>query len=202
MRDETLLVVTGTWQGFSVDGHNGRCGLGIRLARLMPEKSVMWFSVARKPTAQACTEAFEKAREIGVDWILWIDDDVVVYPNTYERLREVADEKERPVVSALAFFRQPPYWPSIFRYDRHPDGTTMPNTKPMPWLDYPRNQLVKVDATGLCATLIHRSVLDRIDTPWFMWEADGNGSATPDCGCCIHRLLTGSDNGFRTTTQW
>lgn len=184
---ETVMVVCGTWSGFSVNAHNGRLALASNLARITPPGRNFWFSVERKPTAEACIEAFQKARDAKVDWILWMDDDVVVQGDVYERLREVADAKERPVVSALGFFRQPPFWPSIFRYDRLGDGTPIPVEKPLPWLDYPRNQLVRVDATGLCACLVHTSVLDKIKEPWFSWLAASTGGNTPD-GMFMYRL--------------
>lgn len=103
------------------------------------------------------------------DWLFWIDTDMGFEPDIVDRLMAAADPVERPVVGALCFLNHEyaddgmngkltvPR-PTIFRWARNPDG----QTGFTPVMDYPRGKLVKCDATGSAAVLIHRSVFEKI----------------------------------------
>lgn len=98
------------------------------------------------------------------DWLLFIDADMGFTPDVIERLVEVADPVERPIVGGLCFV-----WK-----DRGPDGFNGVASEPAPtlydWIEgdfrsrahYPANTLVPVAATGTALLLIHRSVLTRV----------------------------------------
>jgi GT2 family glycosyltransferase len=102
------------------------------------------------------------------EWLWFVDSDMGFYANTLENLLNVADPAERPVVGALCFA-----WA-----DSGPDGLGGWNSQSVPTLfrwnggtfsalvDYPRDTLVEVDATGAACLLIHRSVLTET-TDWF-----------------------------------
>jgi hypothetical protein len=103
------------------------------------------------------------------EWLFWIDTDMGFAPDTLTRLLEVADPETAPVVGGLCFTN---------KYDS-PDGlngdrcfavptlfkwvqlTTGENGY-MPILDYPRDAVVPVAATGSACILIHRTVFERI----------------------------------------
>lgn len=102
-------------------------------------------------------------------WLAWIDTDHGFAPDTIDRLIQSADPVERPVVGALTFGQavgpsdgwggwRPAVWPVLTRWvEDSPNGRGF-----LPWLDYPRDQVVQVAGTGSGLILIHRSVFERI----------------------------------------
>lgn len=90
------------------------------------------------------------------DWLLWLDADAVFDPDLLEQLMAVADEKDTPIVGALAFGGGSPerMFPTLYTLSQADDGRLI---RDIVW-DYPRNALCTVHATGSHAILIHRSV--------------------------------------------
>lgn len=102
------------------------------------------------------------------EWLMWVDTDMGFMPDSIDRLLDAADPVERPVVGGLAFMMR----------EVGPDGMAGMQVQPMPTLfqwadvqgvtgfqvmqDYPRDQLVKVAATGSAFVLIHRSAFERV----------------------------------------
>ena len=102
------------------------------------------------------------------DWLFWIDTDAGFPPDIIDRLLEVADPQERPIVGALAF---------TYR-EEHADGLGGWRCRPTPtifdWQNlgdqmgftvrwgYPENTVVRCAGTGSHAILIHRSALLKI----------------------------------------
>jgi GT2 family glycosyltransferase len=110
-------------------------------------------------------------------WLLWVDTDMGFQPDLMERLLEVADPAERPIVGALCFSQrelgpdgfgghQTLATPTIFGWvpaDQTPDGEVGGFEVVA---DYPANEVVRCAATGAAAVLIHRSVFERITTKY------------------------------------
>lgn len=106
------------------------------------------------------------------DWLFWVDTDMGFAPDSVDRLLEVADPVERPVVGGLAFMMR----------EMGPDGAGGMQVQPMPTLfgwknvgdvsgfdvmrDYPRDEVVPVAGTGSAFLLIHRSVLEAIEAQY------------------------------------
>lgn len=102
------------------------------------------------------------------DWLFWLDTDMGCGASTVDRLIEAADSDERPIVGALCFAQQ----------EYASDGLGGHRTRPAPtlyrwveggdrsgftsWLDYPRDELVQVAATGSACLVIHRDVFEKI----------------------------------------
>lgn len=101
-------------------------------------------------------------------WLLMIDSDMGFAPDTVERLLASADPIDRPVVGGLAFAQKSDGVGPMYarRYRMCPTVYKMHETDTevgfVPVFDYPRDQLVEVDATGAACILIHRSVLEKI----------------------------------------
>ena len=104
------------------------------------------------------------------DWLCWIDTDMGFEPDMVDRLLEVADPVERPIVGALCFAQKQTVpdgmggWrtalaPTVY------DWTTIEATGETGFLsrrEYPVNALVRCAGTGSAAVLIHRSVFERL----------------------------------------
>lgn len=102
------------------------------------------------------------------EWLFMIDSDMGFAADTVDRLIEAADPTERPIVGGLAFACKSDGAGDLFarRYRACPTVYQMYETDTevgfVPMFDYPRDQLVEVDGTGMACVLIHRSVLEKI----------------------------------------
>ena len=56
-----------------------------------------------------------KALEIGVDWLIIIEDDVMIPPTGLLKMAEYIDKGKEPVVSGLYYTKSVPAEPSVFR---------------------------------------------------------------------------------------
>ena len=111
------------------------------------------------------------------EWLFMVDADMGFAPDTVDMLVSVADPELRPVVGGLAFAHKSdgkgPFHarryrptPTVYRMWQTDDDLGF-----VPLFDYPRNELVEIDATGMACVLIHRTVLERMRTEhgdrWF-----------------------------------
>lgn len=103
------------------------------------------------------------------DWLFWVDTDMGFEPEIIDRLMASADPVDRPVVGALCFINHEVVddgmngkltvpKPTVFQWAKNPDG----RTGFVPDMNYPRDEVVRVDGTGSAAIVIHRSVFEKI----------------------------------------
>lgn len=127
------------------------------------------------------------------DWLLMVDADAVLHPRTLERLLSWG----QPVVSALAFSRYGPMFPTVYR-GRPPDGKAghviqlepvrewlrahpeLISSEPMVLEERESSALFPVDRTGCHCVLIHRSALLAVPEPWFKAREDADCGAGED----------------------
>ena len=95
------------------------------------------------------------------DWFFWVEDDVCVPKDIVRHFRANADPAKRPFIAAVAYDRNPPFMPAV--WDWLPDG----NLRQWTHEEVPQAGLHEVGAVGLTAALIHRSVFDRVEEPYF-----------------------------------
>lgn len=103
------------------------------------------------------------------DWLFWIDTDMGFAPDTIDRLLEVADPVDRPIVGALCFSQREigPDGYGGYRCSATPTIYDWADIKgqmgfAVRW-DYQRNTLVRCAGTGSACILIHRSVFERLE---------------------------------------
>ena len=103
------------------------------------------------------------------DWLLWIDTDMGFAPDAVDRLMEVADPVNRPIVGGLCFAQKQNDadgmggWstslvPTIYDWVELEDGEQGFLSR----LEYPVNTLLQCAGTGSACILIHRSVLEQM----------------------------------------
>jgi hypothetical protein len=138
----------------------------------------------------------EKIAEKRADWIVWIDDDTIVPKNLVRKLREDADPVERPFVAALGFDRYPPFrgaaWTRVKSGEIEYRKQWIVGGEPKPTeMLAPSSGVHRVDCTGLCAAIFHRSFFDRVPQPWFsslppVTKSDGDvdSKINPDAWLC------------------
>lgn len=103
------------------------------------------------------------------EWLFWIDTDMGFTPDTVERLIEVADPVERPIVGGLCFAQKQtgPDGMSGFRCGARPTVYDwIESAEKGPGFQgravYPVNTVTRCGGTGSACILIHRSALERI----------------------------------------
>lgn len=107
------------------------------------------------------------------EWLLGVDTDMVAPPETLDRMLEIVDPVEVPMLGALCFAggKGALQYPTVY-------GLTVEDGVPKSHriIDVPEDTLVKVDGTGAAYTLIHRTVFERVYEKWshsaYPWYAE------------------------------
>ena len=95
------------------------------------------------------------------DWLLWVDSDIVVTPDSLKLIWDSAYKVSRPVVSGTYFvskeneksLMQP--FPALFK-----EGTNKHELQIIHPL--PKNELIKVDSAGFGFLLMHKSIVPKL----------------------------------------
>ena len=95
------------------------------------------------------------------DWLLWVDSDIVVTPDSLKLIWDSADKVSRPVVSGTYFvskenersLMQP--IPALFK-----EGSNKHELQIIHPL--PKNELIKVDSAGFGFLLMHKSIVPKL----------------------------------------
>ena len=126
------------------------------------------------------------------EWLLWIDADMQWEPDAIERLLEVADPIERPIVGGLCFgMAGGRLWPTIYQWAELDEGLTTVRVGM-----YPADALIRAAATGAAFVLIHRTALEKIRArefsaafPWFQETELSGKPVGEDITFCIRAGL-------------
>lgn len=120
----------------------------------------------------------KQAIEIGADYVMWFDSDMVIPHDTMSRL--LADEKD--IVSGLYFRRVSPYTPVAFKKIRLSDGEEQGHWEGFD--DYPENTVFELEGIGFGCVLITTDVLMDIASKYGTWF-DPIGHYGEDLSFCI-----------------
>lgn len=142
--------------------------------------------------------------ESPAEWLWFVDSDMGFAPDTVDRLLEVADPGERPVVAALCFGQREEspdglqgwstrMFPTLYDWARKPDGEVGFRIR----RDYPVNTVLQVAGTGAACLLMHRSILQRIrdeqGDEWFTRTRYPSGQlVSEDLSFCYRVNLIGA----------
>ena len=95
------------------------------------------------------------------DWLLWVDSDIVLTPEAFKLIWDVADKDTKPVVTGTYFISKEneqtlmkPF-PALFKEGKNKYELEIIN--PIPY-----NQVIEVDAAGFGFLLMHRSIISKI----------------------------------------
>lgn len=121
------------------------------------------------------------------DWILWVDSDVVISPDSFKLLWDNKDPETHPIITGVYFTSDTPEeslmvpWPTLFNWA--PDKAVIKRIHPMP-----KNQIIKVGAAGMGFVLMHRNAIAKIK------EVLGNVMLFTEVGA--EKVFTGEDIYF------
>ena len=101
------------------------------------------------------------ADQVTSDWLLWIDSDIVLTPETFKLVWDTADKDTKPVVSGLYFISkenentlmQP--MPALFKEGRNKYELEIIT-------QIPYNQVIEIDSAGFGFLLMHKSIISKI----------------------------------------
>lgn len=125
--------------------------------------------------------------EQGYDYLMFLDDDVLVQPDTYKSLRAA----DKDIVMALTFVRGWPYPPMFFKSEGiDTDKSGFRQEKLVHYNDWNENinenGLVKCAALGFSCALIKVDVLKAMNPPYFITSE----MQTEDVYFCVKARLT------------
>ena len=153
--------------------------------------------------------------ETDYDWLMWIDTDMGWQPDAVDRLLDVADPEERPIIGGLCFSARAVaadgdggarigIRPTIFMPARNEEGVFGFKNCPR----YPVDSLMRVGATGAAFLMIHRAALEKIraeygDEWWSMTRYDNGQLLSEDLSFCARagqlRIPVYVHTGVKTT---
>jgi hypothetical protein len=119
-----------------------------------------WGNIVSSPigydVADARNHIVESAMANGVDWLFFIDHDVILPPDTLIKLRQHMFRKASPVVAGLYYAKGSDPEPLIYR--GRSNG---------PYYDWDPGDTVWVDGVPMGCTMIHTSLFRIMEKPWF-----------------------------------
>lgn len=144
-------------------------------------------STGRMHTSYARELLAEEALKVGADFILFIDDDMMVPKNLFPALIKHADSAD--IIAPLCFQRIAPYNPVVYKIKegRQSDGRKFIYNESNK--DYPRNSVFQADAVGFGVVLIKTEVLKKLPKPWFF--------SNQNVGEDIYFCLEAKKRGFK-----
>lgn len=154
--------------GFTMtEAVDNQIDLAVHMGRLNERGKFLFYfaTIGRLFVAKAREEFARYALELGCEYLLMIDDDMLVPHDLFERLYK----HDVDIVAPLAFQRRPPYFPVIYRawkgWDEERKEAFFSNELVK---KYPKDTLFECDAVGFGAVLIKRWVLEKMTEPRFM----------------------------------
>lgn len=159
-----FAIHLGMLQAMSHFGHHDYQGVHYEFPDDV-EYEFYWSTIGRVLTPLARERLTDWALQAGMDYMLMIDDDMIIPRNMFEKLiRHNVD-----VVAPLAFMRQPPHKPVIYRVTEGYDKVRcMEYYVTQIVTNYPKDTLVECDAVGFGSALIKMDAVKKMQKPYFM----------------------------------
>ena len=105
-------------------------------------------------------EMFDSWASSDGDWILWVDSDIVITPESFFKLWDAADEVTRPIISGIAMVSMNPNSPLMMPTPCIYKVTDENKFEPINPL--PEDQVIPIDACGFGYLLMHKSVVKKL----------------------------------------
>lgn len=143
------------------------CQFWVNAKKAFPEDEFAFFTPYRMSIDNMRNTAAKMALEGDYDYLMFIDDDVLVQPNTYEVLRS----RDKDIIMALTFVRGWPFKPMFFKGEGIKDRAGL-RCETLDfyddWKDNVWDGLVKCEAVGFSCVLIKVDILKVMEPPYFV----------------------------------
>ncbi len=128
------------------------------------------------------------------EWMFWMDSDMLFPPETLIELIKVAEEKEAKFVTGVYYQRKGKNLPCLWSRDvlmsdgrqAAMDSVKAKENKYVGSFTFPhpdKKDAFKVHAAGFGCILIHRSIFEKMDRPWFKFIS---GKCSEDFYFCVN----------------
>jgi Anp1 len=127
------------------------------LGKKFPEHQFMLFTPRRMSIDRMRNSAAKVALEAEADYLMFIDDDVVVPLNLLEELLKT----KKDIVAGWTLIRGYPFKNMVFKFNEQGKLDNLPNLAR-------KSGVIDVDAIGFSTALISCKVLKEVPPPWFV----------------------------------
>jgi hypothetical protein len=170
-----LLVLVNTLTSVSSFVYQNHIAFAAYFTRKHPKDELFWFAPHRQAIDTARNEAAKQALNLGCDYLMFIDDDVLIPTDAFDKLRAA----KKDVIAGLVYLRGYPFHVMAFReikakvLDDHGNEVEDPRLKltyydEIHQLARERVEQVKCEAVGFSCCLIHCDVLRAMEPPYFV----------------------------------
>lgn len=173
--------------------YNSHNQLWYRIGKHFPNAKLFQYTPERTTIDNARNMAAKLALEQECEYLLFIDDDMILHEMTFQSLMENIQRPEVDICMALTYIRGYPFHPMHFICRDK-------KSKVIESLDYyddfekdvdPKTYLLKVDAIGCACVMIKCELLKKMEAPFFLTSP----AHTEDIYLCMKaKKLLGRDN--------
>lgn len=159
------LILVNTLQSVSSFVYSNHMSFATNTIRKFPDDQFWFFTPHRMTIDNARNLAAKQAMSLECDYLMFLDDDVLVPHDTFEKL--VAAQKD--IIAALVYLRGYPFHVMAFK-----DAETTGRVSLNYYDDLPKNEdgslqeLVPLAAVGFSCCLIKVDVIQAIEPPYFV----------------------------------
>ena len=140
----------------------------ITMKKDFPDDEFLFFTPYRMSIDNMRNTAARIALDAKCDYIWFIDDDVILQPDVYKKLREA----DKDIAMALTFIRGFPFHPMIFKVlgvETTEDGKRAEKlTHFDDYKNFEKDHLVECGAVGFSCALIKMDLVRAVDPPYFV----------------------------------
>lgn len=150
--------------------YNSHNQLWFRIGKHFPQHKYFQYTPERTTIDNCRNMAAKFALEQECDYLLFVDDDMILHEMTFQSLMENIQRPNVDVVMALTYIRGYPFHPMCF-IDRDKEASEVKN------LDYyddfqehidPLTHLVEVDSIGCACVMIKCDLIKKLEPPYFV----------------------------------
>lgn len=164
-----VLLAVNTLQAVGSQPYASHLSLTFRIGRDTTDDFIL-YNGNRCSIDKFRNQAGRFALQLSCDYLLFLDDDVLIPPNTYQRLKEL----DKDVVTPFVYIRGYPFEPMFFMSDSGPEGVInlVKHTKWKEQVEELGSPIIPVSAIGFSCCLIKVDLLRRMELkenePWFL----------------------------------
>jgi hypothetical protein len=178
-----ILIGINVLANIKAHAYISHLAFAVTMGKRFPDYYFEWHTPERCSIDRMRNEAAKRALEGGFDYLMFVDDDVIVQPNTLESLLAC----DADIAMAETYVRGYPFNAMFFKYEDRPEDPENPGL--LHYNDFEKNVdqngHLKVDAVGFSVVLIKCSFLKKIPTPYFVTQSHGAVQFTEDVYFCL-----------------
>lgn len=154
------LVGVNTLTNIDQPVYANHCQFWFRLGRTYPKDDFVFCTPKRMSIDRMRNFCAQAAMELECDYLMFIDDDVVVDIDAWGKLQR----ENKDVISGITYIRGYPFHPMVFKFEEGSDNFYMDDYREK----IGKDGLVHCDAVGFSCVLISVELLKKLEPPYFL----------------------------------